>query len=129
MTKGTALIGKITKIARNKKGHLAGASGDAVYNQKFIRWFLAGEKGLPPVAKDDDNHTDRGLIFRNGEIELYEAGQEKFIITADYFAVGSGCDFAIGAMHAGANAFQAVVASCKHDPNTRGPITVLRAKP
>lgn len=127
MTKGSALIGQVVKIRRNDKGHLAGASGSASYNGEFLKWFESGEMGEPPEPIEKDDAMDRGLIFRNnGQVELYEPGG-MFKVKIDYFAVGSGCDFAIGAMHAGASAEEAVRASCEHDPNTREPITVLRA--
>ena len=124
---GGSMFGHINKIARRENGDMAGAAGGAAYNYAFIEWFKAGEIGSIPEAMETQDSYDRGVIFRSsGEIEVYEP-RGKFVVTADYYALGSGRAEAIGAMHAGADAEGAVRAAIEHDPHSGGRIVVLRA--
>lgn len=116
------------KIARNKTGDLAGATGDAVYAQAFLDWFEAGEKKKRPDAteKGKADASNRGLIVRNGgPIEIYEF-DGMFKIKAEYYALGSGRSEALGAMAAGADAVGAVRAACAHDVYCGGEIQILK---
>ena len=123
---GDNILGSVVKIARNSNGDLAGAAGLASYNYAFLKWFTGMENGPPPTASKDDNNFDRGVIFRkNGRIEVFEP-TGLFIMTAPYYAFGSGKPEAVGAMFMGATAEQAVEAAIAHDRDTGGEITVLR---
>jgi hypothetical protein len=127
LTVSGSYFGRAIKIFKREKDNaLAGSCGNADYAAAFSRWFLAGKLDDPPKAEESDKNVDRSVIFlTNGEIWIFEPGG-KFQVYADYFAFGSGMDFALGAMHMGADARQAIEAACKHDPNTGGDITVLR---
>lgn len=126
MVTGGCIIGTTVKISRNKKGDLCGAAGEATFNGDFLRWFKNGEKGKFPVGIDTHDNCDRAVIFRAaGTIEVYE-GKGHFPITAEYYAMGSGRPEALGAMHAGATALEAVQAAVTHDLHCGLPITVLR---
>lgn len=118
----------VRKIARNKAGDLAGATGDAIYSQAFLEWFERGEKKKRPDAteKGKAESTNRGMIVRNGgPIELYEFdGVSK--VKAEYFAIGCGRSEALGAMFAGADAIGAVKAACAHDVYCGGDIQILK---
>ena len=123
---GTLYPGSITKIVRASNGCLAGAAGTAGYNGAFLRWALAGMEGDPPTAKQDDRDCDTGIIFRpDGSVVLYEP-TGWFETHPGVYAIGSGREFALGAMRAGADAEQAVMAAAAHDPYTGVPVTVLR---
>jgi 20S proteasome alpha/beta subunit len=122
---GHSRVGRITKIARNDNGDLAGAAGDASYNFAFRRWFTGGESGEPPQAKETDGSFDRGVIFRvAGTIEVFEPSG-RFECRADYYAFGSGRPEALGALFAGATAEKAVEAAKEHDAHTFGDIETL----
>jgi len=127
MCMGGNMIGSTVKIARRFSGDMAGASGDASYNRAFLDWFENGEDGPPPEAKEDSQCIDRGVIFRakSTKIEVYEP-RGRFTITAEYYAFGSGKAEALGAMFAGADAYDAIRAAVALDPHTGGEITVLR---
>lgn len=78
-----------------------------------------------PEPKSSDDCYDTGIVFhRDGRIELHEVGG-AFTLTASYYAVGSGRDQALGAMHAGASADDAVRAAIAHDVWTSGDVDVL----
>lgn len=124
---GGTLLGAAKKIARNAKGDLAGASGDAVYSHAFLEWFVGGEKKNRPNAVDREKPGDsnRGLIIRKGgAIEVYEFDQ-VYHLTAPYFAIGSGSCEALGAMFAGADPVTAVRAAIAHDSACGGEVVVL----
>lgn len=125
MATSGSVNGSVIKIARREDGALVGAAGYATYAYAFMQWFLSGEQGDPPKADHSDNNLDRGVIFgSDGYFRVYEV-EGMFVATAPYYAFGGGMDFALGAMHAGAGAKQAIEAAIAHDPNTGGDITVL----
>ena len=121
MTQGSALVGNVVKIVRRKKdGALAGGAGDCSWVQSFHRWVLRGEKGdLDPPGDDS-----KGLLITRKKIELFEAsGPVEF--NPPFFAMGSGRDFAMGAMAAGASAEEAVRLAMQLDAFTGGDVMVL----
>lgn len=126
MCQGGVMVGSVVKIARRNDGDMCGAAGDAAYNAAFRDWFLGGEEGNPPQAKQEEGIFDRGVIFRKaGGIDVFEP-RGKFSVLAPYFAFGSGKEAALGAMFAGADAETAVRAAIQFDPHTGGEITLLR---
>lgn len=126
MISGGGVIGSCMKIARNKKGDLAGAAGTAAYSFSFLKWFSNGERGKPPQAIRDNQYMDRGAVFRrSGVIEIWEP-EGRFELTAPYYSLGSGKSEALGAMWMGATAEQAVEAAMALDQDCGGEIRVLR---
>jgi 20S proteasome alpha/beta subunit len=124
-----SITGSVVKVVKRDDGALAGAAGGAAYCGPFLRWFLDGEQGDPPEAKEGEHSYDRGLIFRcdpDGNIDIFEP-PGKFTLQAEYYAAGSGMDMALGAMWAGKGPEDAVRAAIAHDPNSGGEITVLRS--
>jgi ATP-dependent HslUV protease subunit HslV len=121
MIQRTAIIGNITKIVRRNDGALCGGAGDAAWVYAFHDWFLAGEHGDPPVVPDNS----KGLVaLKRKPVELFEqTGAFKF--KAPYVAIGSGMEFALGAMWAGASAQEAVKCAMQFDPATGGKLMVL----
>jgi ATP-dependent HslUV protease subunit HslV len=120
-----SIIGKMIKIVRRTDGTLAGAAGNATYSNEFLKWVLEGEKGNLPKAECSDRTLDRGVIFRpEGDIIVFEA-EGSFKVQAEYYAFGSGMDYALGAMQVGASAERAVSAAIAHDPNSGGEVTTL----
>ena len=119
-------MGEVIKIAKYGK-FLAGACGNATYLDAFLKWFLGGREGKSPEPKSDSDGCDRGVIFgpKLTDIEIFEPGGSFKMINCPYFAMGSGRQVALGAMHAGANARQAVFAAMTHDDYTWGAVTEL----
>lgn len=120
MIAGTAIIGSIAKIVRRDDGALCGGAGHASVVQAFQRWFLDGEEGDPPV----EDETKMFVISPKGNVEMFEVdGTIEW--RAPYFAMGSGKEFALGAMYAGASAEEAVKAAMKFDPYSGGKVMTL----
>lgn len=118
---GSSIIGRATKIVRRDDGALAGGAGDLPWVQAFHRWFLEGADGDPPPVEDGSKGV---IIIRNKPIEMFEEGG-AFEFRPPYFAFGSGKEFALGAMFAGASAPEAVKAAMNFDPGTGGRVMTL----
>ena len=120
MIAGTSIIGNICKIVRREDGALCGGAGHASVVQAFQRWFLDGEEGDPPVEEE----TKALVISPRGKVEMFECdGTIEW--RAPYVAIGSGKEFALGAMFMGADAVQAVKAAMKFDPYSGGKVMKL----
>lgn len=118
--------GRMMKIARNENGDLAGVCGHAAFGYQFLEWFKDKEEGKVPQAKGSNDGTDRAIVIRaaTGLIEIWE-DSGHFVITAEYYAMGSGRDIAYGAMYWDATAAEAVAAALKHDESTSGDVMVI----
>lgn len=111
----------IVKLARNERGDLCAAAGDAGFISRFLGWFIGGEKHDVP----DRGDGNEGVIIRaDGSITGFDKGGD-YLVIAPYYAVGSGRQLALGAMAAGATAAQAVEAAIKHDVYSGGPVSTL----
>lgn len=91
-----------------------GFAGNASAWGAIVSFFALGAKGNPPKCKNieflmltDKNQMHHSLDLRNW---IY--------IPEKHFAIGSGSDFAIGAMSAGKTPKEAVVLASKHDIHT-----------
>jgi len=80
----------------------------------IVSFFALGAEGNPPKCKNieflmltDKNHIHHSMDLRNW---MY--------IPEKHFAIGSGSDFAIGAMAAGSTPKEAVMLASKHDTHT-----------
>lgn len=122
MIQGTSIIGHVTKIVRRDDGALCGGAGDLAWVQAFHRWFLDGCDGDPPRFDDD---CSKGLIIRRRKpIEIFESCG-AFEFRPAFVAIGSGKEFALGAMQVGASAKQAVKAAMAFDPGSGGTVMAL----
>lgn len=115
-------IGSKQKIRRLADGTLLGASSTHVGGPGWVLdWYEAGMPSTPGehvnlpssftllVVKPDgsvwygDNNADKGVTNLSGPLEV------------EFIAIGSGEEFALGAMAAGADAVNAVKAACRLD--------------
>ena len=128
---GGTVTGNVDKIFKNKRGDLCGVCGSSVLSAEFARWFLNKERGPVPKLGSEDSSIS-AMVVRSGlltKVEIFEgAGSFEFsdCETGSYYATGSGYEIALGAMHAGASAFDAVRAAIHHDTRSGGPIRTLR---
>lgn len=83
------------------------------------------EKGPYPKMAADSCGV---IIDKCGTVRLFDSdeGDGSYEIRPPYFALGSGQDYALGAMHHGASAEEAIAAAIQHDKGTNGGIMVLR---
>lgn len=113
------------KVERLADGSLLATKGQSGHGRALKDWIEGGRVGPQPQG---DGEGSGGVCIRpGGTIEAYEAGVFEVLSGADYWAWGSGQQIALGAMHAGAGAFEAVQAAIAHDVFSGGEITVLTA--
>jgi hypothetical protein len=124
------------KIEGWKDGRLFIGSGHLLSIGKAKRWAALkfAEKHRPDFEehfgeRPGDFAFSCVLIEPNGRVTLIDDEMEPQPIRDEYFAIGSGGHFAVGAMDAGATAEEAVRIACKRDPNTSEPIHVFPIPP
>lgn len=108
----------VTKIFRVGNDLVAG-SGDWSECLAFLEWYesvkFAKLGGSPP--KPDFKEGFGILVIRNGELWRYERELVPFLINVPFWAIGSGADYALGAMACGKSAKEAVEIACQFDIN------------
>ena len=112
-----------TKIFRLSDGSLIGFSGNAATGLEVRDWLNGG--GEKPIF-DSENNTDYLRIIQDGSITKCYNLRAPLPVLLPYFAIGSGSDYALGALAAGATSEQAVEIATRFDENTGGGIDTLR---
>ena len=120
---GTIVSTKRQKVFRLNDGSLFGASGRTIDSEAVAKWLVDG--GKKPKVKSEFTalrlHPDGRLDYLTDALEPV-----KIDIPA---ATGSGMDFALGAMSAGATAEKAVGIAARFDPSTGGEVICLAVNP
>ncbi len=118
--------GSKAKIHRLDDGRRVGLVSAAPGEpERFLAWLKAG--GEPSAWVGDKPNVRAIVVMPAGEVFLYEDSVwPSGPITCDDFVVlGSGQEFASGALHMGATAAQAVEAAIRFDCNSGAPVRVL----
>ena len=113
----------IKKIHELKGGGYAAASGHAGAGALMFRWLDQG------AAVDDYPLTDPELctvivITEDGQVLQYD-GPLPVKLDAPFYAIGSGRDFALAALHLGKSAKEAVEVASELDQSTGNGIDVV----
>lgn len=93
--------------------------------ERFLAWI---KDGADPTAWAGEKPDLRALLVKaDGSVFLFEDGPyPSGPITCDaFYAIGSGSDFALGAMAMGATAQEAVGVAIRFDPNSGGTVATL----
>lgn len=117
-------IGRKTKIFYDPDIKIACGTSSSLpgFGEKFWLW-LSGQEGDIEFAKDAEFTS---LTIQDGEVFIYENSLfPTGPLEADYFAIGTGREYAMGAMEMGASAPEAVRVSCKLDVWSADPIMVI----
>jgi ATP-dependent protease HslVU (ClpYQ) peptidase subunit len=118
---GTIIATDAAKVRKLSDGRILGTSGDVSFGIEFEEWLLTG--GEKPKLQGDSAFSAI-ILHPDGTAEF--SGHECVLIPLSLpFAIGSGMDFAIGAMECGRTALEAVQIASKRDAHTGGQITVL----
>lgn len=93
--------------------------------EKYLAWLAGGAK---PEDWSGDKPDLRCLMVKpDGAVFLADEGLTfSGPIDCQVYAIGSGAEFALGAMAAGASAEEAVRVACRYDPHCGEPVLVLR---
>lgn len=123
-----ATCDKIYKV----NGHLIGTAGGSYAGLLFLRWFANWEE--EPDWDDWDEHPDLVNLDYEEDFECLVVRPDGSAYTINRLfvpyemkneepiGIGSGAGPALGAMHAGAGAREAVKIACKIDAYSSGPI-------
>lgn len=109
LSNASGLARTTTKIWR-MNGHLIGASGIASRGRELAAWWADGADPakLPAWQHHESDWVDLLVITPELKVLKYERSTMPIIYEDAQFAMGSGRDFALAAMHLGLNAAQAV---------------------
>ena len=112
------LIRTTTKIFRlGDINALAAYAGDADSGEEVLAWFRAGHApaDFPPMQRDKDAWAPLLIVWRDGRMWKFERTPHPLKFPPQHFAMGSGRDFALAAMHLGKTAAEAVEVACVFD--------------
>ena len=108
----------VEKLRRGKNS-IYGACGDW---DKCLKMLQVLESG-----GDLDSDTDVTVLeIRNDGLWVYEGTIIPARIKNDFWAIGTGANFAIAAMHLGLSPADAVTLACQYDTRSHEPIDVMR---
>lgn len=119
--------GSIEKISINKAGWIGGTAGLIVTCEVFHAWLKAGASGVFTGTTAGDDFAAI-LISPSGVMYHVDDTGRRCKVKSDFMSIGSGCDFALGAMQHGANAIRAVEAAIALSTNCGGEIQIIKAK-
>lgn len=122
---GTTIL-TTTKIFRIN-GCLVGYTGDASFGEQVLSWFRDGADSTtyPADQRDATNWAPLMVITPDGRILRYERTPHPLTYEGEFFASGSGGDFALAAMHLGKTAREAVELACLLDSGCGNGVTEL----
>lgn len=103
---------------------LVGFSGSIARGLKFEQWVRDGLQGDSPYR---DTDSGNGIVVSEAGVVCWSSAG-PWPVTTNCYALGSGGEFAMGAMEFGASAAEAVAVAAKHNVDTGGEITVLRLR-
>lgn len=118
-------VASVKKIVRSEDGNLAGSAGDASDCGAFRSWIAAGgPKETIPKLSNEDGDFDAIMVTPDRRMFMLDGSLLPIPFDAPFCAIGSGAPIAIGAMHMGATAEQAVEAAIAHNCYCHGPIQI-----
>lgn len=100
----------VTKI-RKINGNLVGGAGSSAVVQEMFKWIENGcdPDKFPEKQKAVDTYANMVVITPDKKILTYETTAYPTEIEHDYYAIGSGRDFALALMHVGYGSEYAVI--------------------
>ena len=122
-------IGRKRKTRRLDCGTLVGVTASVPGILEWIlEWYGEGAEPLAPLPAGDYDRSFSLLAVRpDGQAFFaYDALALSGPLAGDYFAIGSGASYALGALYHGASAEEAVAAAVGLDPLCGGPVDALR---
>lgn len=120
---------KITKF-EDKKGYqaLVATAGSAEAGVAFDCWFYEAFTGELIGKKKQAYPREKGffavVLYQGGRVYVYGFQGYPVEVKDRYFGIGSGSEYALGALHAGASLAEAVRIAAKLDNGTGNRIQV-----
>jgi hypothetical protein len=114
---------KCVKMYRKADAVIA-LAGETFAGLVFLDWY--GTNAEPPERLIHGDADFTALVLTKKGLFEYDRWCRGEQIRLPFYAIGSGAKAALGALHMGASAVQAVRVACKIDPYTRLPIVSMR---
>lgn len=112
-------------------GMLVGCAGVTAHIAEMIAWVKAGREAaqLPQPQRNPNDCVSMLLIESDGRVLQYESSAYPICIENDKWAIGSGRDFAMAAMHLGCDARRAVEVACALDASCGNGVDAMELLP
>ena len=125
-----ASLGSLYRTTRKlfaARGCLVAYSGNADQGEEMLAWWRAGADPttFPASQRDRDDYSGILVIEPSLRILKWERTPYPLTFEDDQFAIGSGRDFALAAMHCGKTAAEAVAVACHFDSGCGNGIDTL----
>ena len=117
--------GRVSKLRRTPSGLLFAICGQAGLSDVFSRWLEDGADPLQRPTLNDKSDFAALVVFSDSRVAAFS---ERFVaqfLIADFHAMGSGNELALGAMAMGASAEEAVRVACRFDVWSREPVETM----
>lgn len=115
---------KIFRAMVQGRDHLIGCAGESCEAIAFREWVVRDQMDPEKKPRMDDVHIL--LVGDNGVIRVSDHRLQWIPIPLKAWAIGSGADFAMGAMYAGKDAKRAIEIASELDRSTGLGIDTLR---
>ena len=124
LTDGNCKLGQTTKIFKIRD-HLVGLSGDTDRCCLMRSWFEGG--ALEDEWPLDPEKSEASMLVAtpDGRLFCYDREPVPIRIENEFYAAGSGMEFAMAAMYLGCSAERAVEVACDLDKGSGNGIDVL----
>ena len=117
----------ISKIRRGKTGNLVGYAGNCTLGERVLSALCEGAE-WPDAQADKHDFCAVMEITPDGQCLKHERFG-SFIVEDECFAIGSGADFALMAMHLGKSASEAVELASRFDTASGNGVDTLTLMP
>lgn len=114
--------GEVDKIWMLPAVGMLGCCGEYGAILKVVEWLMKGGEPARKPRLSRESAFAGLLVKLDGEVMHYQLGLRPLRIAADFHAIGSGREIAIGAMATGASAVRAVEIACHYDRMSMEPV-------
>ncbi len=116
----------VQKVHRIDADCIAAFSGNAVIGNEVIDWLRAGADPAKYPPSTPDDWTCTLVAYRDGRLLRYEQRATPIPIRDRWHTLGSGAEFALGALECGRNAAEAVEVASKWSSECGLGVDVMR---
>ncbi|MEY4760671.1 MAG: hypothetical protein RLZZ200_527 [Pseudomonadota bacterium] len=119
------LVGHCTKAVKLEDGRLLASSGFAEDHFQVKQWLETGGLRGPRHEDPEQPVLDKdytGILIDGDGAWVIQSNLIRWPLPRKHWAIGSGRDFAIAAMHLGRTAAEGVAIACEFDANTALPV-------
>lgn len=123
--------GKCVKLLRLKllPPTIVALQGDSGAGMAWLDWYGKGQTDEALAAHIRATQADfTAVVLSKAGLWVWDSWLIPQRVTTKFYAVGSGTKAALGALHMGASAVQAVKVACKIDPWSAPPIVSMSLK-